>query len=91
MLDSNVPKNVDWIVSVQIRARRNDEGEDLDARRTENGILGLTQKGIELVYLMFLQVDSENDRSTKETAIKSTHPNGQQTMALQKNDCYSRL
>ena len=54
MLDSNVPKNVDWVVSVQIRARRNDKGENLDARRTENGIIGLTQKGIELVYIMFL-------------------------------------
>ena len=64
MLDSKVPKNVDWVVSIQKRARRNDEGEDLDARRTENGIFGLTQEGIELVYLMFLQVDCENDRST---------------------------
>lgn len=54
VLDSKVPKNVDWIVPVQIRARRNDEGEDLDAGRTENGILGLTQKGIEPVHLMFL-------------------------------------
>ena len=54
VLDSKVPKNVDWIVPVQIRARRNDEGEDLDARRTEDGIFGLTQKGIELVHLMFL-------------------------------------
>lgn len=54
VLDSKVPKNVDWIVPVQIRPRRNDEGEDLDARRTENGIFGLTQKGIEPVHLMFL-------------------------------------
>ena len=54
VLDSKVPKNVDWIVPVQIRARRNDEGEDLDPRRTEDGILGLTQKGIEPVHLMFL-------------------------------------
>ena len=54
VLDSKVPKNVDWIVPVQIRARRNDEGEDLDARRTEDGIFGLTQKGIKLVHLMFL-------------------------------------
>lgn len=36
VLDSKVPKNVDWIVPVQIRARRNDEGEDLDSRSTEN-------------------------------------------------------
>ena len=54
VLDSKVPKNVDWIVPVQIRARRNDEGEDLDARRTEDGIFGLTQKGIKPVHLMFL-------------------------------------
>ena len=54
VLDSKVPKNVDRIVPVQIRPRSNDEGEDLDARRTEDGILGLTQKGIELVHLMFL-------------------------------------
>lgn len=59
--DSDVPKNVDWVVGVEEAALRHDVRDDADAWRAQNRILRTEEKRLEFRFLLLLQVKHEDN------------------------------
>lgn len=74
--DSNVPKNVDWVVGVEEAALRHDIRDDADARRAQNRILRTEEKRLEFRFFLLLQVKHENNGARGERGTRrATRPN----------------